>query len=779
MHVAAFILVCLSMIGSASEAFPISHDTIPSKSHLALPEINIKGSALVAKRRGDTIVFAADRYKSADAIRIEALLSNVPGFRVEENGRISFNGKEIKKLLLDGDDLTDQNYQRLSRTLRSILVDSIQVLERFNDNRLLKNIDGKDDIAVNLVLKKSFFGKPNVNLVVATALKKSGELQAELVHLKKNAKHLLFFNNNDIGTKSLQQINMETSVADNGKTMPYRSWPFATTIPADNIIRDTYLYRNKDWGVIWITTFKLNPYHKLKLNYQTGVNRLWSNQFQDQLFMDKDSWIGIYSKTDLNHSLNQQVFDFQLEKDKKKNAISKYQISLYRDKMDVGIGDTRDLEAKIMISSFSRLFSKGIQFMQQQTWKANNKSTWTFDSKIGFANHQFTIDVQFKDSLAIQYIDHRGIQAQSGLTQFRESRISKFQMGLRTSIESITSSIKDHAMRATLIKYYFHANHFTQLNKKLVLENFWMIGDASFKKEDRQYQALIFHLEQSLVLRRKPIEPLRLSLGVLKNATEMRYFYIGSILTSGTTQMQGAQTPAFPLSLYVQLQYSKMDLYRGLTIGGYASAKSIYGDYMMAVGLHPYLSTIKTVLGDRQTNLMINLYLEKVIHAIRIKYRIQWNGMYTYIPSIFNNVHFVGQTRLFRIDNHLTSNWRKRYNFQLEHQYQVSLFSGFKSNSSSINSTQVVRITMQYQLSNSVHVGIGSNHYTGKGFVSLHLLDVKMNGVMLNKYRLYVQGNNLLNRKVFIQQVVGVNSIGTNRQALVGRRMVIGVDVPL
>ena len=93
-----------------------------------MPEINIKGNAMVAKRRGDTLVFAADRFKRADAIKLEELLKHVPGFRVDENGRISFNGKEIKKLLLDGEDLTAENYQLLSRNLRSLMIDSIQVV---------------------------------------------------------------------------------------------------------------------------------------------------------------------------------------------------------------------------------------------------------------------------------------------------------------------------------------------------------------------------------------------------------------------------------------------------------------------------------------------------------------------------------------------------------------------------------------------------------------------------------------------------------------------------
>jgi len=67
------VVLCLVLFGKSCFAIPISNDTIPSKSHRVLPEINIKGNAMVAKRRGDTLVFAADRYKQANAIRLEQL----------------------------------------------------------------------------------------------------------------------------------------------------------------------------------------------------------------------------------------------------------------------------------------------------------------------------------------------------------------------------------------------------------------------------------------------------------------------------------------------------------------------------------------------------------------------------------------------------------------------------------------------------------------------------------------------------------------------------------
>jgi hypothetical protein len=46
-------------------------------------------------------------------------------------------------------------------------------------------------------------------------------------------------------------------------------------------------------------------------------------------------------------------------------------------------------------------------------------------------------------------------------------------------------------------------------------------------------------------------------------------------------------------------------------------------------------------------------------------------------------------------------------------------------------------------------------------------------------YRLYVQGYNLLNKRIFVQQIIDVNSLQKTMQQLVGRRIIVGIDLPL
>ncbi len=786
MYRSPHLVILYLLISIFSKANPIVHDTIPSNGHRALPEINIKGNAMVAKRRGDTLVFAADRFKRADAIKLEELLKHVPGFRVDENGRISFNGKEIKKLLLDGEDLTAENYQLLSRNLRSLMIDSIQVVEKFNDKRLLKDIENKEDIAVNLVLKKSFYGKLTFNFVGTTALKKNGELQTESIQLGKYIKQLLFINANNIGSKSLIQTSEINSIDPEQKV--YKSWPFETEPVLNKNIPDLYVYQNRDWSSNWTSNFKINSFNKLKLNFKTGNNQLFTDQVKNDLIKTPDtSLINIYSASNTNYKINHQSIGIQLEKDKGKNTTSNYSIQLFKELREVVIVDKREEGSEKLISSTSRIYSKGLQIENHQLWQAAKNRVWKWDCKINIHNHQYSIAVlpagfngpDVKDSIISQQITHQTFLVQTGIAYFTDIKKIKFQFGGRASIETLTSSNGDVALQLKIIKQYVYTHMLTRLSKKFTLENQWMVGVSNFMFGIRKYKALIYHVEQSLVWQRKKTDHLRFSYGILKKPVDARNFYAGPILTTGSTNTFGAALPTFPLSLYAQLQVSKMDLYRGLMIGGYASVKYIYYDYMMAVEMQPYFSSIKTIIGSRQTMFSLNAHLEKVIHAPRLKYRIQLTGMQNAIPSQFNNQQFISFTRFVRIDNGISTNWRKGYNFQFEHRYIRSLFSGFNKGAPTKNFTHEYKFGIQMYYSSKINALIGASQFSGRGFVHLQLLDLKLNLTAGSKYRIFVHGTNLLDKKVFIQQVIGANSIGDNRQNLIGRRIVVGVDVPL
>jgi len=103
----------------------------------------------------DTIIFSADAFSRGNEVVVEDLLKNIPGLSVDVNGRISIQGKEVEKVMVDYDDFFDNGYTMLTKNMPSNAIDKVEVLEHYSNNRILKGIEDSEKVALNLTLKEN------------------------------------------------------------------------------------------------------------------------------------------------------------------------------------------------------------------------------------------------------------------------------------------------------------------------------------------------------------------------------------------------------------------------------------------------------------------------------------------------------------------------------------------------------------------------------------------------------------------------------------------------
>ncbi|MEN9951844.1 MAG: hypothetical protein RLZZ520_112, partial [Bacteroidota bacterium] len=631
------VVLGLMLFCNSCSSFPISNDTIPSKSHLALPEINIKGNAMVAKRRGDTLVFAADRYKRADAIRLEQLLSNVPGFQVDANGRISFNGKPIQKLMLDGDDLTAENYQLISRNLRSLLIDSIQVLEKYNENRLLKNMHDNNGLAINLVLKPSYYGRPTVNLISAYAPRKSGEFQSELIHLRKKMKQFLLINANDLGSYPLQNKLLEEAVVEAKQEVMFHSWPLVLQNTFVGNLSNRYINQNGDWGMAFASTTKVNEYTQIRFNLRKSNQCMTNRIEQHQLFSyGDDLTIRIHSVSAATRQYDETSGNMEWERDKGGKSTTKYQLNFYHDIVKMKSSEEREQAAINKIQSNSNLHSNGFSFSMAHTWKFKSNHIWIWETAIDGSTNKYGMllhrdDFMNDDSLknkVNQLINHSGANARTSIGYFSKFKKINLKFWLRSSLSTLHSKQHLQVVDLSVSKNYF-STHFTNaINKKFNLEMQSMVGVVNYRINANRNTKVIYHLDHAVIWKKKATQQFSFNYGILRQGSEIRKFYVGEVYLNGTTLMSSPTDLSFPLSIYSQLNFSTMDLYRGLTFGGQFMIKRVIGDYFMSVEVDPLYTKMTELLNGSQSTRSLNLHIEKIIHPLRMKYRIQTQAMH-------------------------------------------------------------------------------------------------------------------------------------------------------
>ncbi len=160
-----------------------------------LKEVIIKKAPPILQKK-DTLEYNPNSFIDGSEKVVEDLLKKLPGIKVEDNGTIKYKGKEIKKMLLDGDDLFDANYTIGSKNINVDMIEKVQGIENYEENSLLKGIKDSDDVVLNLVLKKGktdFSG--NSTLGYGIEDRYYGTLSGVLVNKKIKAFGLSSFNN--------------------------------------------------------------------------------------------------------------------------------------------------------------------------------------------------------------------------------------------------------------------------------------------------------------------------------------------------------------------------------------------------------------------------------------------------------------------------------------------------------------------------------------------------------------------------------------------------------
>ena len=106
--------------------------------------------------KDDTLIFNAAAYRVPEGTTIEALVERLPGAQIDDDGKITINGKEVKKILIDGKEFMGGNVATAIKNLPSDVVDKIKSYEKQSDLSKLTGIDdGNEEEVLDINVKKS------------------------------------------------------------------------------------------------------------------------------------------------------------------------------------------------------------------------------------------------------------------------------------------------------------------------------------------------------------------------------------------------------------------------------------------------------------------------------------------------------------------------------------------------------------------------------------------------------------------------------------------------
>ncbi len=97
---------------------------------IKLHELTVVATKVKMVMRGDTIVYDASAFKLAEGSMLDALVEQLPGARLSNDGRITVNGQFVSSLLVDGKEFFSGDPNVALRNLPSYTVKSVNVYRR-------------------------------------------------------------------------------------------------------------------------------------------------------------------------------------------------------------------------------------------------------------------------------------------------------------------------------------------------------------------------------------------------------------------------------------------------------------------------------------------------------------------------------------------------------------------------------------------------------------------------------------------------------------------------
>lgn len=275
------VILSIKHIGYVEYRKPIHLPLKKEEVYVLMPSSNTLKEIVVQSHipiqvRGDTTIFNAQKYISAEDRKLKDLFNKMPGFQVDDKGRLTYKGNAVEKLFIDGDDLAGNNYELLIKNASVDFVEKLEVIEHFDEDRLMRSVRRTDNVAVNILTKEEYRMRLSGTVDLSTSFEKKRMADITTTLLGKKFKQLIFFNANNAGQNLSEHFKGEVYESSDEKMKEILDENYTQPIISVDQLRlpeldDRITLHNNDIGAFSVMSF--NAQKSVKWNGQIGASR--------------------------------------------------------------------------------------------------------------------------------------------------------------------------------------------------------------------------------------------------------------------------------------------------------------------------------------------------------------------------------------------------------------------------------------------------------------------------------------------------------------------------
>ena len=241
--------------------------------------IMLKGAVVTAMAqkvtlKEDTFVYNSAAYRTPEGSVVEELVKRLPGAEVSDDGTIKINGKEVKKILVDGKEFMTGDTKTALKNLPTSIIDKIKAYDEKSDLSKVTGIDdGEEQTVLDFNVKKGMNKGLMSNIDLGIGNKDRYSARGMGGYFNSNNHFMLFGNANNTSDRGF------------GGGGPRRGFGGGNGLNASKMLAVNYNYEEKN-------KFKFNT--SLRWNHSDGD--VWSRR-------SSENFMG--SSSSFSNSLNQ------------------------------------------------------------------------------------------------------------------------------------------------------------------------------------------------------------------------------------------------------------------------------------------------------------------------------------------------------------------------------------------------------------------------------------------------------------------------------------------
>lgn len=247
---------------------------------LGADAIMLKGAVVTAMAqkvnlKEDTFVYNSAAYRTPEGSVVEELVKRLPGAEVSDDGTIKINGKEVKKILVDGKEFMTGDTKTALKNLPTSIIDKIKAYDEKSDLSKVTGIDdGEEQTVLDFGVKKGMNKGVISNIDLGVGNKSRYNMRGMGGYFANNNRFMLFANANNTSDRGF------------GGGPGRGFWGGANGLNASKMIGANYNYELKN-------KFKFNT--SLRWNHSDGD--VWSSRSSENFMGSSSSFSNSLSQS--------------------------------------------------------------------------------------------------------------------------------------------------------------------------------------------------------------------------------------------------------------------------------------------------------------------------------------------------------------------------------------------------------------------------------------------------------------------------------------------------